>query len=50
MSTMNAINLEQDHEQDEKKSWKTATAISRYDFSMSNLSKWHIKVIKNHAI
>ena len=28
MSTMNTINLEHNHEQVEKKSWKTATVIS----------------------
>ena len=49
MSTMNATNLEHNHEQDEKKVF-SMVLITRYDYSMFNLSKWHIKVIKNRAI
>ena len=38
MSTMNAINLEHNHEQDEKKVF-SMVLITRYDYSMFNLSK-----------
>ena len=38
MSTMNAINLDHNHEQDEKKVF-SMVLITRYDYSMFNLSK-----------
>ena len=38
MSTMNATNLEHNHEQDEKKVF-FMVLITRYDYSMFNLSK-----------
>ena len=38
MSTLNAINLEHNHEQDEKKVF-SMVLITRYDYNMFNLSK-----------